>query len=443
MENHGPTPGPERNGVNGLASKGVTRTGEAYCLSCYQIVERGEAKCPGCGADFTEEVKAFACPKCQTIMVLGSPQCPSCGLKFRVKTLKPGAPAEDDKLLMKLIQLVAKPPAQSGQEHRVAPQAGPASPPDQGLAPASEEQLRKFGELRESIKDLMTNRSEMLARMERRIAEEKERLTQISSMDPKSATAEQVEAEIMSLAAEMADITMLQAHMDALSDEISTLMESVQVSDAAKERGLAARALRKKVESQEKELAELKEKEAQLRGREEMVDRKIQGYAHRKKELDDQEEQLKLTLTKLEAERAEIERLSTIAKGARTEAEREQAGAEWREEQVRLHARLKALHSKVASGGAAEELTDQEMAADDADLEKTIGALEDRIGGLMVEKADLQKRTAEAAAVDEDLKRLLRVLDQMLGQLPEEAIERFSRSDEFVLYERLLDKFKI
>ena len=425
-----------------MASKGVTRTGEAYCLACYQPVERAETKCPECDADLAEEVKAFSCPKCQTIMVLGSPQCPNCGLKFKIKTLRPRSPAEDDKLLMKLIEWSGKPqpaPAPQGEAQGPKAEAPPEGPP----APASEEQLKKFSELRESIKDLMDNRSEMLARMERRISEEKIRLAQISAMDPKSATAEQVEAEIMSLASEMADITMLQAHMDALSDEISTLMESVQVSDAAKERGLAAKALKKKLEAKEKELTELKEKEAQLRSREEMVDRKIQGYAHKKKQLDDQEEELKLTLTKLEAERAELERLNSISQAARTEAEREKAKAEWRDEQVKLHARLKALHSKVAPDAKEGELTEQEASSDEVDLEKAIGALEEHIGALIAEKADLQIKMSEATSVDDDLRKLLRVLDQMLGQLPEEAIDRFSRSGEFALYERMLDRYKI
>ncbi len=429
-----------------MAPKGVTRTGEAYCLSCYQIVARDEPKCPACGADFTEELKAFSCPKCQTIMVLGSQQCPNCGLKFKVKTLRPSAPKEDEKLLMKLIEWGGKAPPEP-ESPQEAPEPAPPPPPiptnQPQTAPASEEQLRKFTELRESIKDLMNNRSEMLARMEKRIAEEKTRLADIASMDPESASAEQVEAEIMSLAAEMADITMLQAHMDALSDEISTLMESVQVSDAAKERGLAAKALKKKLESQEKELVELREKEALLRNREEMVDRKIQGYAHKKKQLDDQEEELKLTLMKLEAERAELERLNTISRAARTEAEREQANVQWKAEQKRLHDRLLVIHSKILPQKREGELTEQDAKADEADLEKTISSMEEKISALIAEKVELQKKATEAVEVEEDLRRLLRVLDQMLGQLPEEAIDRFSKSADFPIYERMLDRFKI
>ena len=51
-------------------------------------------------------------------------------------------------------------------------------------------------------------------------------------------TLEVVKNGLSSLADEMADITMLQAHMESLSDDISKLLGSVDVSDAAKERVL-------------------------------------------------------------------------------------------------------------------------------------------------------------------------------------------------------------
>ena len=44
--------------------------------------------------------------------------------------------------------------------------------------------------------------------------------------------------------------------------------------------------------------------------------------------------------------------------------------------------------------------------------------------------------------MDDAIRRLLKVLDQRLGQLPEEAIDKFSKSDDFAIYERVLDRFK-
>lgn len=424
-----------------MVSKGVTRSGDTYCLSCLQLVERGDTKCPNCDSELTEEVKAFLCPKCQTVLALGDPQCSKCGLKFKVKALKAREPVEDDKFLMKLIEW-----GKSPEDEKVegAPTEKPSAEEPATTKPPvpSEEQLVKFAKLRESIKDLMLNRSQMLERMETRIAEERSRLNQMPPLEGKSDNAEQVEAEIMSLANEMADITMLQAHMESLSDEITALMDSVEISEAAKARGLAARALRKKLDAKEKELEELRAREELLAKKEEMVDRKIQAYAVKKKQLDGHEEELKLKLTKLEAERAELERLRALAAGAQTEAERAQAKEEWMDEEKRFKERLQNLHSSVVTHRTGQQSsTDTESA--EVSLDKMIASLENQIGNLILEKVELQKKTSEAMMFDDDLKKLLKVLDQMLGQLPEEIIERFSKSEEFALYERILDRFKV
>jgi DNA repair exonuclease SbcCD ATPase subunit len=423
-----------------LASKGITRSGEAYCLSCHQMVEREATKCAGCLSELTEQVKAFPCPKCQTIIALGDPQCPTCGLRFKVKTVKSRESGEDDKFLMKLIEWGKAPPGetQDAGKTKVEEEQTTATAPS-----PPEGQLVKLAQLKESVKDLMANRSEMLDRMEKRLAEEKGRLASISAMEDKSASPEQVEAEIMALADEMADITMLQAHMESLSDDISSLMESVDVSAATKERGLAAKALRKKLDAKEKEVEELRAKEEQLSKREEMVDRKIQAYASKKKQLDETEKELQTRLTKLEDERAELERLKANATGARTESEREEAREEWLEEQKKLRQQLTVIKSTVAKHRLGKEPTEEEMQAAEGDLDDMIAELEKQIGELIVEKVDLQTKMQEASLMDEDLKRLLKVMDQMLGQLPEDAIERFSKSDEFALYERILDRFKI
>lgn len=404
------------------------------------MVERDATRCQGCLSELTDEVKAFSCPKCQTVIALGDPLCPTCGMKFKVKALKPKEPAKDDQFLMKLIEWGSGPgdmPAQKPQE----PKPAETTPPPQ--VESSDERMRNLARLRESIGDLMENRSQMLDRMQKRIDADKARLAEISSMGENPDAVGRVEAEIVALADEMADITMLQAHMDFLSDEIASLMESVDVSEQAKERGLAAKALRKKLEAKERELEDLRAKEEQLAKREEMVDRKIQGYAQKKKNLDDMEANLQSRLAKLEEEREELERIRSIAAGASTETEREEARTKWTEEQAKLKERLIGVRTRVLEGRPVSDETQAQILQAESDLDSMITALETEIGGLISEKADLQKKISETSMMDEDLRKLLKVLDQMLGELPEAAIDRFSKSDDFALYEKMLDKFKI
>jgi chromosome segregation ATPase len=241
----------------------------------------------------------------------------------------------------------------------------------------------------------------------------------------------------------MADITMLQAHMDSLAEEITSLMGSVDVSGPAKERGLAAKALRMRLDAKEKELSELKAREEQLAKKEEMVDRKIQSYAAKKKLLDEAEEGLKQKLARLEEERAELEILKAHAAGAKTEPEREEARRAWMEEQRNIKLKLMGVKSKLVEHKTGQGLTDVEISSAEGDLANMMSEIESQIADLIVEKVEVQRKISEATAVDEDLKRLLKVLDQMLGQLPEEMIEKFSKSEDFALYERVLDKFKI
>ncbi len=403
------------------------------------MVERDAARCEGCLSELTEEVKAFACPKCKTVMALGDPQCPTCGLKFKVRAIRPKEPAKDDQLLMKLIEWGEK-----GSEKTAKPAEDVAAEAAQAQrSPEEAERLRKLTDLKESIKELMANRSEMLERMESRLEQQKSRLAQISEAEDSASAAGQIEADIMSLADEMADITMLQAHMDSLSDEISSLMESVDVSAAVRERGLAARALKKKLEAKEREVDELKEREQLLIKREEMVNRKIQAYVQKKKQLDDVEEDLKTRLSRLEADREELERLKAEAEGARTDSDREAAAVEWEETRKTVAKRLLGIRSTIEFHRTGKETTKEEIESAEVNLDEAISHVEQQLGALILEKIAVQTDMQEATLVDEDLRRLLKVLDQMLGQLPEDAIDRFSKSDDFGLYERVLDRFKI
>jgi len=374
-------------------------------------------------------------------MTLGEQQCPKCGLKFKVKTLKQPDQAHDDQFLMKLIEWGKSPQdAAAGEEVAQEGSVTPAEPVIQGPSP---DQLKRLSQLKENIRELMQNRSEMLERMEKRMEAEKARLERITSTEDPAKGTEQVEAEIMALADEMADITMLQAHMDSLSDEITSLMGSVEVGGEAKERGLAAKALRMRLDAKEKELSELKAREEQLAKKEEMVDRKIQAYATKKKQLDEEEDRLKQRLTRLEEERAQLEILKASAAGAKTDHEKEEARKAWMEEQRNVKQRLLGVKSKVMEHRTGQTLTDAEIETAEGDLVSMIGELESQIADLIVEKVEIQKKISEATAVDEDLRKLLKVLDQMLGQLPEELIDKFSKSEDFALYERVLDKFKI
>jgi len=59
------------------------------------------------------------------------------------------------------------------------------------------------------------------------------------------------------------------------------------------------------------------------------------------------------------------------------------------------------------------------------------------------EKNTKQAPTASSNELDDDLKKVLVMTDSLLGELPQDVIERFSQSDDFELYERVLNKYRI
>jgi hypothetical protein len=54
-----------------------------------------------------------------------------------------------------------------------------------------------------------------------------------------------------------------------------------------------------------------------------------------------------------------------------------------------------------------------------------------------------EKYTTQSTELDQDIKKVLLVTDALLSELPEDVINRFTQSDDFELYEKVLNKYKI
>jgi septal ring factor EnvC (AmiA/AmiB activator) len=46
-------------------------------------------------------------------------------------------------------------------------------------------------------------------------------------------------------------------------------------------------------------------------------------------------------------------------------------------------------------------------------------------------------------AMDEDTRKILKILDDLLENLPEEIVDKFAKSNDYLLYEKVLDAYKI
>jgi hypothetical protein len=51
--------------------------------------------------------------------------------------------------------------------------------------------------------------------------------------------------------------------------------------------------------------------------------------------------------------------------------------------------------------------------------------------------------TSESLELDDDIKKILLMTDSLLGELPEDVINKFMQSEEFELYQKVLNKYNV
>ena len=402
-----------------MARKGVVKNGDAFCLECNSPVDRDSDRCGSCDAILDEEAKAFSCPRCNTVLPLGIEECPQCSMKFRIKTLR-----------QKLAPWGKEEKPESSVETDV--EAEGKGEPAETVSP---EQLLKLKKLVENIDKLADSRAELLSSMKEKHKEEKLRLAELKSIGDSPPRLDLIESEVVSLADEISDLARLHGSMRSIVDEISTLVESFDISDEARAKGLAAKAMMMVSEGKGIDTDELNARENQLRKREEMVDRKIRGYASKRKELEDKEANIAAERKKLDKERDDLEQARKNASAPETAES--PPPEDWMRIEAELSERIRRLcdslpECEVDSGGAPSQT-----------INDGLSAIEGATRKLVSERTEDKERVSGMEEQETEMKQLLKTLDQLLGQLPEDAIQRFTQSDDYKLYERVLDRYKI
>ena len=411
-----------------MAKKGITRTGEAYCLQCKSSVDPTIERCPSCGSVFEhEEVRAFFCPRCESLLTLGTPACPQCGMKFKVKAIKhPESVVDLDQHAPE-----AEAPFEAVADEEARAQVSEPPTEEGGLTDEQMEQLRS---LVSSISRAADSREQLLSLMGEHALGSKERLEAISEVEASDPKLDAVEAEIIALSEDMANIMKTYSEMLSLADDISSLSEPLGLSEEATTKGLAAKAVRLRSEESGAGEDVLRAREEQLTRREEMVDRKIKGYAQKKKELDDREAEISARMERVKREQALLEEAKAGMGSDAGESVRANEKAELEKEVVR---RLARMDSALRGDPGQSEDTD------DQDVEAHLSSLEAQVRKAVEQKEEADLRSRDAVESEDEVRKLLRALDQLLGQLPESVIQKFTQSDDYKLYEKVLDRLKI
>lgn len=368
-------------------------------MSCGAEVDPGAGRCESCYSQLEGEVRAFRCPRCESVLELGTPQCAKCGMRFKVKAVRPSDTAEDERILEKLISYGKTGPGPStAMEGRAEPTTV------QGLSRDEEDAVR---EVVGQLSKLASTRGDLASDMAARLSKARDRLARISGSSPTDLPVDDVEAELRSVAEDLAGADELVTSAYRLSHDLARALSLPGVEALAKGKDLrsAAEGLAQKHAGGVPE--DILQREEQVRKREEMVDRKIKAYAQKKRQLDEMEAGKARGSSPLTAPQPTQEPSGELAE------------------------KVRSLHELVSPDGACD------------DIGPCLSSLEEHVKELVSAKSALEQRVAQFVEGEDEVRRLLKVLDGLLGQLPSEAVDSFSKSDEFKLYERVLDRLRV
>jgi len=194
----------------------------------------------------------------------------------------------------------------------------------------------------------------------------------------------------------------------------------------------------------EERAKKLKEKQQQEEQQKHELEEKI------KKQLE--KEQGKLS--KLETKKTKVEEKKQVKKKEQREYKKEplQPPAEqFTKKQLKEQKRLERIEARKAKieerlkrkeeKKALKEQQKQQRLQHSKTDKKQKPAKEKKGGGLTLFKKT--KTAIQSTELDDDIKKVLIMTDALLGELPKSVISRFAQSDDFELYERVLNKYKI
>lgn len=448
-----------------MVAKAATRSGEFFCFHCGKSVQKDDRQCKNCGIGFDRIIESFRCPRCSNLLPVGAVACPSCNLGFKIKTVEStDKMSSDDKFLMKLIEWGEKdkkaPSQPQGKTVRVMRSPPPPPPPpsdDDGatmsaspakpsatvnISLASDARIKKEP-MRSSSLRMQAPKKQMPAGVTERtpVAQPTPRGQPESRIKP----GELVKRETILIEREQKpDVQQLIAQLeeesrerDRLETEIRELRAMMQKQKSAPEEvadqdtGLSSQVLKRLLEERDREIMELKAREEELARKEEHLNRRIRMYSIKMKELQ---------AARKEASQPGEDIPSETGRPYETELIDEKE--EWIKDQTKIKAGLIEIRNQMISAKDTGQVNYYPSPPSGELLEK-IEVLEEKLADANKEREELREQIRKFEESRKEVSTLLKVLDQLLGKLPPEIIDKFSKSENFRLYEKVLDDLNV
>ena len=388
-----------------MALRALTPSGAAYCSECGADAPDERDRCAACNRAFEGVLEAIRCPFCAAILFRNATECYHCGRKV------PGGEgdASEEVYFEKLLDSNRDRRGRESVE-TTAPSAG-AKP---GGGPSDPPVFR----LSEPFQRILLNRKKRIEQMDALVSRARRRIRMLeSSNNPiEIREREELKRQIEEILVEREDIIRIEegiGEMERIYRNILQLQQS-QLHDREESLKLRMDAFRKELERREQEKAQIKEREQDLDRREGEFRSMLDRLKERERDLEAREGRLSETVRALE------DRTRQVAS---------------KEDDARKRAQIADLRSGRA------EITIQTSSTEIRDLQLRITDLEEQMERIVEEKNRLKEQHDRLAKAQQDVKSVLRVLDELLEKLPEAEIKKFAKSKEFSEYEKVLDQY--
>jgi hypothetical protein len=457
-------------------------------------VEPSSAFCESCGKVLEGEAHGKHCTSCETLIAVEAGSCPICGEKFAPiegdnESEKPLNHEEEAMISQLLTWTKAREPPtvedsvedKKEREHalhvlrsltvgeseeavteRIERIETPKEKKDD--AETRGKQLVKVGKPFEAtLEQNMIN----LNQAEVELSEKRAKLrlvegkTDVSSLESKR----KLEIEIKELKDKKQSLISYQSDILMMGGAYRKLLKEQQGELLKIEAELKKRveAFRKELDRRKKQKERLRKREAALDKREEDLSHRFLDLKKRSNEIISSGDNLKQRQEELRAKEAALIRWEEEITASREIETRANVGGvgnpgqtkqQWMEEHKRLQADLVMVRSGVVN----DENRTQSNVLDDHSQEMENALIEkenelnnrkkelDELKTMISEKdkeIEILKASAAESAVEEDTRKILKILDDLLEKLPEEIVDKFAKSNDYLLYEKVLDAYKI
>jgi chromosome segregation ATPase len=399
-----------------------TEDGTSYCSNCNSEVEGVATECPGCGNTFNHDKDAILCPSCAVPNLPGSISCMKCGKLL--KSASTGKPT-------------TKEPAKKVESPPSTPEG---EPPGEEQRSEVEEEKQKadiaevkrrtqsLWELSEPFEKVIRSRRRRLSKINYLLERTKDKLQELEDAhspedeDERKKLRKQI-GEIMGEKEEIVNIEEGIAEMERIYRNLLALQESElkKKQEALQDR---LESFEDKIEEWTKERNGLKSKEYDLKTRESEIQRKIREIEQRESNILERERELKEKMRELRKEELDLMKMKFTG-------------------DTSMASRKGLMDGEDGAKAKVVRIDSNTPTKDEEEINRRIKELEEQARRAVEEREKLKAANEEIAKDQMDVKKILKILDDLLEKLPDLEIKKFADSDDFKLYEKVLEKFEM